>query len=190
MAYPASNKEAGAQTRDAQAAQDVQQTQAASKWLACISPQNRYLFTMDHTGEILRGTTVTRVPFTHSWFCGLISLRGKLHGVIDLAEFLAISRGEIAEELRGLRRQVDDQSGCILTLSPSLGMPCGLVVGKLEGLRGPDDFQSQATSMPDCGPLISGIYRDLSGGHWLEVNLIDLVASYKTRSISIAEALL
>jgi twitching motility protein PilI len=187
MAYPVSNTEAAARTGDVQTAQVAQQTQPVTKWLACISPQNRYLFPMDHTGEILRGATVTRVPFTQSWFCGLISLRGKLHGVIDLPEFLAISRGEVAEEFSGLRRQVDDQSGCILTLSALLGMKCGLVVGKLEGLRSSDDFQRVATSDADCGPLISGIYRDLSGSHWLEVNLIDLVASYKTRSISIAE---
>ena len=177
-----------AQTHDAQAAQDLQPAQPTAKWLACISPQNRYLFTLDHTGEIIRGANVTKVPFTQPWFCGLISLRGKLHGVIDLPEFLAISRGAIAEEASGLRRQVDEHNVCILTLGASLGMLCGLVVGKLEGLRNAEDFDHAPGSATHCGPLINGIYRDRSGSQWLEVNLADLVNALKRHSISMARA--
>jgi twitching motility protein PilI len=186
MAKHISNTEA--QTHDAQAAHGIQPAQPAARWLACVSPQNRYLFVLDHTGEIIRGATVTKVPFTQPWFCGLISLRGKLHGVIDLPDFLVISRGAISEESTGLRRQMDEQSGCILTLGPSLGMLCGLVVGKLEGLRSAGDFDPVPASAAHCGPLINGIYRDRNGSQWLEVNLADLVTSLKRHSISLAQA--
>jgi len=175
------------QARDAQSAQAVPQAQATAKWLACISPQNRYIFTLDHTGEIIQGATVTKVPFTQPWFCGLISLRGKLHGVIDLPDFLALSRGTPPEESSGLRLQVDEQSGCILTLGTSLGMLCGLVVGKLEGLRNAEDFDHVPVSAAHRGPLINGIYRDRSGSQWLEVNLVHLVSSLKGHSISMAQ---
>ena len=176
-----------AQAHDSQAEQNMQPSQPAAKWLACISPQNRYLFNLDQTGEIIRGAAVTKVPFTQPWFCGLISLRGKLHGVIDLPDFLALSRGAIPEESSGLRRQVDEQSSCILTLGTSLGMLCGLVVGRLEGLRNAEDFDHVPVSATHRGPLINGIYRDRSGSQWLEVNLVHLVSSLKGHSISMAQ---
>ena len=186
MANHISNTEA--QTHDAQAAHGIQPAKPAARWLACVSPQNRYLFTLDHTGEIIREATVTKVPFTQPWFCGLISLRGKLHGVIDLPDFLATSRGVTPEESSALRRPVAEQSGCILTLSASLGMLCGLAVGQLEGLRSAEDFDPFPASATHCGPLINGIYRDHSGSQWLEVNLADLVISLKRHSISVAQA--
>lgn len=186
MAHYVSNTET--QTQGAQAALGIQPAQPTAKWLACISPQNRYLFTLDHTGEIIRGATVTKVPFTQPWFCGLISLRGKLHGVIDLPYFLAISGGATPEEYIGLRRPVDEQGGCVLTLGASLGMLCGLVVGRLEGLRNAEDFDHVPVSAAHRGPLINDIYRDRSGSQWLEVNLADLVISLKRHSISVAQA--
>jgi twitching motility protein PilI len=186
MANHISNTEALA--HDSQAAHGIQPAKPAAKWLACVSPQNRYLFSLDQTGEIIRDATVTKVPFTQPWFCGLISLRGKLHGVIDLPEFLATSRGAIPEESGGLRRQMDEQSGCILTLGASLGMLCGLAVGQLEGLRSAEDFDHFSASATHCGPLINGIYQDHSGSQWLEVNLADLVISLKGHSISVAQA--
>jgi len=186
MAYHVSNTEA--RTHDAQAAQDIQPAQPTAKWLACISPKNRDLLTLDHTGEIIRGAPLTKVPFTQPWFCGLISLRGKLHAVIDLPDFLATSRGETPKEPIGLRRQTDEQGSCILTLGVSLGMQCGLVVGRLEGLRNPEDFDHVPVSAAHRGPLINGIYRDRNGSQWREVNLADLVSSLKRHSISMARA--
>ena len=177
-----------AQAHDSQAEQNMQPSQPAAKWLACISPQNRYLFNLDQTGEIIRGAPLTKVPFTQPWFCGLISLRGKLHGVIDLHDFLVASRGAIPSDSGSLRRQVDEQGVCILTLGASLEMLCGLVVGNLEGLRNAEDFDHVPASAAQFGPLIKCIYRDRSGSRWLEVNLADLVTSLKKHSISMVQA--
>jgi twitching motility protein PilI len=161
-----------------------------AKWLACISPHHRYLFALEHTGEVIRGAAITKLPFTHAWFCGLISVRGKLHGVIDLTGFLATHQGDMPQESTGLERPVHEASSCIVTLGAALGLPCGLVVGKLEGLRSPGDFQRVSSRPVDHSALISGIYRDPSDSQWLEVNLIDFVASAMARSISLEPELL
>ena len=188
MDYQARNE--GAQRHDAQAVDGTPQTQSAAKWLACIAPRHRYLFALEQTGEVIRAATVTKVPFTHAWFCGLVSVRGELHGVIDLPDFLALHQGDMPQENSGVRRPLDAASGCILTLGAALGLPCGLVVGELEGLRSPGDFQRVSSGAENHSPLISGIYRDAANQHWLEVNLMEVVASAMARSISLEPALL
>ena len=188
MAYQERN--AGTQEHQARTGEATSHGSSPAKWLACMAPQHRYLFALEHTGEVIRGATITKLPFTHAWFCGLISVRGKLHGVIDLPGFLATHQGDMPQESSGLEHPVHEVSGCIVTLGAVLGLPCGLVVGKLEGLRSPGDFQRVASRLGDHGPLISGIYRDPADRQWLEVNLIDLVASAMARSISLEPKLL
>ena len=178
MAYQERND--GAQEPQARTGEATPHGSSPAKWLACIAPQHRYLFALEHTGEVIRGATITKLPFTHAWFCGLISVRGKLHGVIDLPGFLATHQADRPQEV----------SGCIVTLGAALGLPCGLVVGKLEGLRSPGDFQRVSSRLVDHSPLISGVYRDPGDSQWLEVNLIDLVASAMERSISLEPELL
>lgn len=178
MAYQERNN--GAQDHQARTGEATPHGSSPAKWLACIAPQHRYLFALEHTGEVIRGATITKLPFTHAWFCGLISVRGKLHGVIDLPGFLATHQADRPQEV----------SGCIVTLGAALGLPCGLVVGKLEGLRSPGDFQRVSSRLVDHSPLISGVYRDPGDSQWLEVNLIDLVASAMERSISLEPELL
>lgn len=187
MDHPARND--GAQRHDAQTPDGTPQTQSAAKWLACIAPRHRYLFALEQTGELIRASAVTKVPFTHPWFCGLVSVRGNLHGVIDLPDFLALHRGDIPQKTSTVRRPLDSDSGCILTLGAALGLPCGLVVGELEGLRSPGDFQRVSSGAGDYGRLISGTYRDAADKHWLEVNLMEVVASAMARSISLEPAL-
>lgn len=166
----------------------MQRMPQTATWLACMSPSQRYLFALKHTGEIIRGATVTKVPYTHAWFRGLINVRGQLHGVIDLPDFLAVHRGASPPAAVGPRRPTNQESACILTLGATLGLHCGLVVGQLEGLRSAGDFQSIANQPDKYGPLISGVYRDGSDSPWLEINLVDLVASALTRSISLEQA--
>jgi len=188
MDYQTSNE--GAHKNDAQHGQGNPQGLSAAKWLACISPRHRYLFALEHTGEVIRGAVVTKVPFTQAWFCGLISVRGKLHGVIDLPDFLAMHQGGIQHEPSRLGRTMDAEGGCILTLGIGLGLPCGLLVGKLEGLRTSADFRSDWPSADKRAPLINGTYRDSNDGQWLEVNLIDLVQSAMAQPISLEHDLL
>jgi len=188
MAYPSSITTERPQSALVQARNH--QTQPAAKWLACSSAHQHYLFALEHTGEVIRGATVTKVPFTQTWFCGLISLRGKLLGVIDLPDFLALNGTDSPHESLGLQQRANEQNDFILIVGSALEIPCGLAVGKLEGLRSDDDFTHISAGSAANGPLVNDIYHDKTGSRWLAVNLIALVRSLKKDNIGRAQATL
>ncbi len=155
----------------------------SAKWLAFKATQLHYLFALEHVGEVVQAREVTHVPFTQPWFCGAITLRGVLHGVINLAAFLYLGDHYTKATPHGYRLHADEKADQLVTINPALNCPCALMVGSLQGLRNPGDFPAEAEIGSSQSPLLVGIRRDRMNARWLEVDLPALVASVRSRSI-------
>ena len=171
----------------AQASSPTPQRQpGAAKWLAFQAAHLRYLFAIEHVGQVLQAQEVTKIPFTQPWFRGVINVRGVLHGVIDLAGFLSLGPGSDPATHTG----APDDTGAdhLVTLGASLNWPCALLAGALRGLRGPQDFPEAPAGDVGAHPLVLGVRRDALNTPWMEISLPSLLASVRTRSIAIEQA--
>lgn len=114
----------------------------------------RYLLDLLEAGEIVPVPALTRVPLTRPWYLGLANIRGSLVGVVDLAAYLGQPAPGSAPQ--GAAR--------IVTLAPALGVPCGLLVTRVLGLRHAADM------VPDGDKLV-----DADGQAWTPLALAALV---------------
>ena len=60
-----------------------------ASWLAVESGERHFLLPLAQSGEISAWAGVQPIPYTQPWFLGVANLRGGLHGVVDLAAFIA-----------------------------------------------------------------------------------------------------
>lgn len=157
------------QTRLAERLQAAQTTAVRSAWLAVECEGQGLLFPLAGAGEIFAVPALMPVPHTQAWFLGVANLRGRLHGVVDLAAFLGL-RAPVAagEPLRDQTR--------VLALNPALGSHCALLVDRLAGLR--NEGQLTALTSPDgpLPPFAGQLWRDASGRVWQEIDLAALAA--------------
>ncbi|MCU0966505.1 MAG: chemotaxis protein CheW [Burkholderiaceae bacterium] len=141
-------------------------------WLAVECAGQGVLFPLQEAGEIFSVGSVLPVPHTQPWFAGVANLRGGLHAVVDLAQFLGLQRGPAAVAGDGAR-----DGARLLALNPSLGVNCALLVDRLAGLRNAD----QLTAEPDDAAGPAGLpafagprWRDADGRVWQEIELAAL----------------
>ena len=155
-------------------------SQGAS-WLAVQAGGRNYLLPLEQAGEIFSWPGVLRVPYTSGWFWGVANLRGSLAGVVDLSAYLGYPVERTEQSLHEVS---------LLAINPALQMNVALVVDKLLGLRGVDDFSTTAAaSVPDAGAAHSGVvgasYTDNTGHIWQVLQLQNLVQSTEFLSIRI-----
>ncbi len=146
-------------------------TEAASaSWLAVEAGGEGYLVPLVQAGEIFSWTNLQAVPYTQSWYSGVVNLRGGLYGVVDLAALL----GQEGSAGRGLERVTTDSR--LVGLHGALGVNAVLWIDRLLGLRNPSAFSS--VSEPDAKPFawFARTMVDLQGRQWQELNL-QLLAS-------------
>jgi twitching motility protein PilI len=115
----------------------------------------RYLLELSDAGEIVPLAALAPVPLTQPWYLGLTNVRGNLVGVIDLARYLG-------EDAAGAPAAGASQR--LVTFSPTLGMPCALLVGRVYGLRHAADMT-----------LVDERLRDVDGNEWTPLSLASLV---------------
>ena len=132
-------------------------------WLAVECSGHGFLLPLKEAGEIFALSPILPVPHSHRWFLGVANLRGHLHGVVDLAEFLGVKASSGAQASREQSRLVG--------FNASLGINCVLMVDRLSGLRSEDQLTREA----DAGavrPAFAGARQhDASGRLWHELNL-------------------
>ena len=132
-------------------------------WLAVECGGHGFLLPLKEAGEIFALSPILPVPHSHRWFLGVANLRGHLHGVVDLAEFLGVKASASAPASREQSRLVG--------FNASLGINCVLMVDRLSGLRSEDQLTREA----DAGavrPAFAGARQhDASGRLWHELNL-------------------
>lgn len=104
-------------TQRLRSAQQARQDTRA--YLACTTSTRRWLFELAHTDQILADETPTPVPFTRSWFLGLVNYRGQLISVIDLDRFAGAETPPWQRTDRLLVLSADLPLRCALRVAPT-----------------------------------------------------------------------
>ena len=165
------------QARLASRLQAAQAEGISASWLAVTVGEAHCLFPLAQSGEIFPLTSIQPVPYSRSWFMGVVNLRGVLYGVVDLANFM----GE--DSIRTRTEQSLSESS-VITFNATLELNCALLVDGLAGLRKRDAF-SDELAPPLGSPVYFGSrFTDLNGLQWQEINLQSLAQFSEFLSIS------
>ena len=176
--------QAGLRGASDQAGEPGRTQSGSAQWLAFAASHRRYLFALEHVGEVLQARDITKIPFTQPWFCGAVNVRGVLHGVIDLEAFLSLGGNAQDGIPHRSRVHANANSDHMVTFNAALNWPCALAAGSLQGLRSPADFPGATDDGSAESPLLIGIRRDTLNARWLEVDLPAVVASARARGIT------
>jgi twitching motility protein PilI len=134
-------------------------------WLAVEAAGGRYLIPLAQAGEIFPAAPTLTVPHTQPWFLGVVSLRGGLYGVVDLATWLATT----PHGLPGLRPVSPEAQ--LVTFNPSFEVQCALRVDRLIGLRGPDYFCGSTPPPEAASDGFGPVLHEASGVSWQALDL-------------------
>jgi twitching motility protein PilI len=150
----------------------VAKTEAVTAaWLAVESNGNRYLLPLVQSGEIFPWSAVQRVPYTKPWYLGVASLRGGLHGVIDLAMLV---EGGAPSAMTTQSERITSESR-LVSLHAALGVNAVIWIDRLLGLRSAAMF-SGFGPRPDGAPAyFNRLLTDVQGLLWQELDLQVLV---------------
>ena len=149
-------------------------TQAVTAtWLAVELGQKHYLLPLVQSGEIFAWTALRPVPYTQAWYAGVVSLRGGIHGVIDLLRFPGFEHG--APVVSDVERVTTESR--LISLHTAFGVNAVLWVDRLLGLRNPGMFATLGE--PDAGApaFAPRTLVDHQGVSWQELDLLLLVSS-------------
>ncbi|MGA0610388.1 chemotaxis protein CheW [Caldimonas sp. KR1-144] len=157
------NKEAlrELQSRLAERLQRARSQERSANWLAVESGGYGFLLPLAESGEIFPWGAVAPVPHTHGWFIGVANLRGRLHGVVDLAGFLGLPS---ADPQRSPVR--------LIAFNPSLETNAALLVERLAGLRSEEQLTRVTDADGQPRPAFAGArFKDAQGRVWQELLL-------------------
>lgn len=159
------NKEAlrELQSRLAEKLKAARTQERGKSWLAVECGGHGFLFPLQEAGEIFPFAPAMPVPYTSRWFMGVANLRGRLHGVVDLAGFLGIRSQE----------QGRDQSWFV-AFNTDLNINCAVMVDRLSGLRSLEQLKAQTDDGQAKPPFVGTHYRDENNRLWRELNLAAL----------------
>jgi twitching motility protein PilI len=145
-------------------------------WLAVRAGGKDYLLPLAQSGEIFPLPGVQTVPYSQSWFLGVVNLRGGLYGVVDLAAFIAGAAPARSEQYWS--------EASVVTLNAALDVNCALLIDSLSGLRHVGAFSGSEPPAEDAPPYFGNCYLDADGSRWQEINLQQLSQMSEFLSIS------
>jgi twitching motility protein PilI len=152
------------QTRLASRLQAAKAEGLSISWLAVRAGGANYLLPLAQSGEIFPLSNVQVVPYSQSWFLGVVNLRGGLYGVVDLVAFIDGGAAPVRSE-----QYLAEAS--VITLNAALDINCAMLVEALAGLRHVEAF-SGSEPPPEGAPVYFGNrYLDADGNRWQEINL-------------------
>ncbi len=151
------------QTRLAERLKMARSQERGRSWLAVESGGHGFLFPLEEAGEIFPYTQALPVPYTSRWFLGVANLRGRLHGVVDLAGFLGIRGAETGRE-----------QSWFVAFNANLNFNCAVMVDRLSGLRSVEQLQLQADDGQIKPAFVGQHFRDENDRLWRELNLVEL----------------
>ncbi len=118
-----------------------------------------WLVELSEAGEIVAvPPNFAVVPLTHSWLRGLVNLRGSLHAVTDLADFLGEPPSVVGRESR------------LLVFASRLNLNAAVLVDRMLGLQ--DMAGLRMISDPDGADAAEWV--DSRDRHWYELSLQQL----------------
>jgi twitching motility protein PilI len=166
------------QNRLAERMQVARSQQRGLSWLAVECRGQGLLFPLQQAGEIFPLVPLINVPHTQRWFSGVANLRGGLHGVVDLADFLGLPG-------MGPDTGAREQSR-LVALNPQLGLNCALLVDRLAGLRNAEQLtRSSDEGAPATRPAFAGArFTDGAGRTWQEIVLSALAENEQFLAIT------
>ena len=154
----------------------VAKTEAVTAaWLAVESHGNRYLLPLVQSGEIFPWSAVQRVPYTKPWFVGVASLRGGLHGVIDLAALVESSSFLPSGALSGVQGERITSESRLVSLHTALGVNAVIWIDRLLGLRSAAMFSGFGPKPEGAPAYFNRSLVDAQGQPWQELDLQVLV---------------
>lgn len=152
---------------------------STASWLAVEAGGQRYLLPLVQSGEIFPWSPVQYVPYTKPWYVGVASLRGGLHGVVDLA--LLVSRE--ARPAQSVDERITSDAR-LVSLHAALGINAVLWIDRLLGLRNPTMFSSLG-ERPEGAPVyFTNRLIDHQGLSWQELDLQALTAETEFMTIA------
>ena len=145
-------------------------------WLAVETSGRRYLLPLVQSGEIFPWSPLQRVPYTKPWYAGVASLRGGLHGVIDLALLVESSAAAntTASSVPSAERVTSESR--LVSLHTALGVNAVIWIDRLLGLRNPSMFSAVGSNPEGAPSYFTRSLVDLQGQPWQELDLQALVA--------------
>jgi twitching motility protein PilI len=146
-------------------------------WLAVRVGGQNLLFPLGQSGEIFPLSSLQPVPYSQTWFRGVINIRGGLYGVVDLAGFMATQTSQA-------RTAPTVQEPSVVTLNIALEVNAALQVDGLLGLRGADAFASSSSPESGAPAYFGNQFLDIAGEHWQEIDLRILSQTPQFLSIS------
>jgi twitching motility protein PilI len=167
------------QERLAQRLSAAKSEAATASWLAVEAGGDRYLVPLVQSGEIFPWTSVQVVPYTKPWYAGVASLRGGLHGVVDL---LRLVRPGAAPQASGPERITSESR--LVSLHTALGVNAVLWIDRLLGLRNPAMFSAIAPRPQEAPPFFARCLIDHQGQSWQELDLQALAADTEFLAIA------
>jgi twitching motility protein PilI len=152
------------QSRLAERLQAARTQVRGQAWLAVECGGRGFLLPLREAGEIFALAPILPVPYSQRWFLGVANLRGHLHGVVDLAEFLGIKVRESGREQPRL-----------VGFNQAMDINCVLMVDRLAGLRSEDELKPEPPEAGGAQPAFVGArLRDAAGRSWQEIRLGEL----------------
>lgn len=145
-------------------------------WLAVRAGGADYLLPLAQSGEIFPLPAVQPVPYSQSWFLGVVNLRGGLFGVVDLAAFISGAAPARTEQYWA--------EASVVTLNSALEINSALLVDALAGLRHVGAFSGSEPPPEGAPPYFGNRYVDADGSRWQEINLQQLSQMSEFLSIS------
>ena len=139
---------------------------ATASWLAVEARGQRYLLPLVQAGEIFSWAPVQAVPYTQHWYLGVASLRGGLHGVIDLAALPGVN----TSASNAAPNRVTAESR-LISLHPALEVNAVLWVDRLLGLRNPAMFVAMGERAEHAPVFFGRVLLDADGVAWQELDL-------------------
>jgi len=156
------------QSRLAERLQAVGQAADSASWLAVESAGHGLLLPLSQAGEIFPLAAMAAVPHTHPWFVGVANLRGRLHGVVDLAAFLGLRRQPLGDMAREQCR--------LVAFNPGLELNCAVLIDRLAGLRSSEQIRIDDSAV-GAKPAFAGMAGvDMQGRRWQEIQLAALAS--------------
>ncbi|MFA7504183.1 MAG: chemotaxis protein CheW [Burkholderiaceae bacterium] len=121
----------------------------------------RWLVELADAGEIVPvPERIVGVPLTHSWFKGLVSLRGALVGVSDLSEFAGQGPTAMGRESR------------LVSFASRFGVNAAIVASRMLGLHGTETMTREETDDPqgELPSWVGATWIDVEGRRWRELS--------------------
>ncbi len=127
-----------------------------------------WLIDLRYAGEILPVPKLVPAPLTQAWLLGMANVRSAFFGIVDFAHFCGHASTPITAHTR------------VVLGDSKLGLPFGLVVSRMLGLKRREGFERRPDGSEDI-PWIAEEYQDPAGRVWKMLDMPALARDARFR---------